>query len=60
MSSPSETPTTSGGNSTGPHANPDELDKLCIEGFQGTPEEIERQWYEQVYAGRGDRMRQLT
>ena len=33
---------------------------LPIEGFQGTPAEIERQWYEQVYKGRGDSMRQLT
>jgi OPT family oligopeptide transporter len=38
----------------------DELDALPIAGFQGTPEEIERQWYERVYRGRGDRMRQLT
>ena len=34
--------------------------KLPIEGFKGTPEEIERQWFEQVYRGRGDSMRQLT
>ncbi len=40
----------------GPH----ELDALPIAGFQGTPEEIERQWYEQVYTGRGDSMKQLT
>ena len=33
---------------------------LPVEGFRGTPEEIERQWYEQVYRGRGDSMRQLT
>src|SRR5213594_1185800 len=33
---------------------------LAIRGFRGTPEEIERQWYEQVYTGRGDRMLQLT
>src|SRR6267378_4604961 len=33
---------------------------LPIEGFQGTPEEIERQWFEQVYQGRGDVMPQLT
>ena len=33
---------------------------LAIRGFRGTPEEIERQWYEQVYTGRGDRMSQLT
>jgi OPT family oligopeptide transporter len=37
-----------------------ELDALRITGFQGTPEEIERQWYEQVYRGRGDSMKQLT
>ena len=34
--------------------------ELPIAGFQGTPEEIERQWFEQVYKGRGDSMRQLT
>jgi uncharacterized oligopeptide transporter (OPT) family protein len=39
------------------HAAPD---ALPIEGFQGTPEEIERQWFERIYTGRGDRMKQLT
>jgi putative OPT family oligopeptide transporter len=34
--------------------------ELPIEGFKGTPEEIERQWYEKVYLGRGDTMKQLT
>jgi OPT family oligopeptide transporter len=34
--------------------------ELPIEGFTGTPEEIERQWYEKVYLGRGDTMKQLT
>ncbi|QOJ15417.1 MAG: OPT/YSL family transporter [Planctomycetia bacterium] len=34
--------------------------ELPIAGFKGTPEEIERQWYEQVYRGRGDSMAQLT
>src|SRR5215470_7472251 len=33
---------------------------LPVLGFKGTPDEIERQWYEQVYRGRGDSMRQLT
>src|SRR5215468_8177902 len=33
---------------------------LPTRGFRGTPEEIERQWYQQVYQGRGDRMAQLT
>ncbi len=36
------------------------MDRLPIEGFKGTPEEIERQWFEQVYNGRGDSMLQLT
>jgi OPT family oligopeptide transporter len=33
---------------------------LPVAGFKGTPEEIERQWYEEVYRGRGDSMAQLT
>ncbi len=41
-------------------ATPHEMEALPIAGFQGTPEEIERQWYEQVYVGRGDSMKQLT
>ena len=39
---------------------PHEARALPVRGFSGTPEEIERQWYEQVYRGRGDRMPQLT
>src|SRR5208337_2928944 len=38
----------------------DEDFELPIGGFQGTPDEIERQWFEQVYKGRGDSMAQLT
>jgi len=34
--------------------------ELPIGGFAGTPEEIERQWFEKVYKGRGDSMKQLT
>jgi hypothetical protein len=34
-------------------------DRLPVQSFRGTPEEIERQRYEQVYRGRGDGMRQL-
>ncbi len=34
--------------------------ELPVEGFRGTPEEIERQWYEKTYRGRGDSMLQLT
>ena len=33
---------------------------LRVEGFKGTAEEIERQWLEEVYRGRGDSMPQLT
>jgi OPT family oligopeptide transporter len=39
---------------------PDEDFKLPLKNFTGTPEEIERQWFEQVYRGRGDSMKQLT
>ncbi len=39
----------------------DEPDRpLPVTGFKGTPDEIERQWFEQVYRGRGDSMAQLT
>ena len=39
----------------------DERDRpLPVAGLKGTPEEIERHWYEQVYRGRGDSMAQLT
>ena len=34
--------------------------ELVIRGIQGTPEEIERQWFEKVYTGRGDSQKQLT
>src|SRR5437773_3602131 len=33
---------------------------LRIQPFKGTPEEIERQWYDEVYRGHGDRIAQLT
>jgi putative OPT family oligopeptide transporter len=33
---------------------------LRIAGFKGTADEIEQQWYEQVYRGRGDVLPQLT
>ena len=33
---------------------------LPVVSFKGTSDEIERQWYEQVYRGRGDSMAQLT
>ncbi len=34
--------------------------ELPLAGFKGTPEEIERQWFEQVYKRRGANMPQLT
>lgn len=34
--------------------------KLPTDGFQGSPETVERQWFEQVFRGRGDSMPQLT
>jgi uncharacterized oligopeptide transporter (OPT) family protein len=44
-----------------PFAATEEADQtLPTAGFRGTPEEIELQWYEQVYRGRGDSMAQLT
>jgi putative OPT family oligopeptide transporter len=47
-------------NSTGEPGLPAAEFELPVEGFTGTPEEIERQWFEKVYKGRGDSMRQLT
>lgn len=44
-----------------PPGHPSEAEfELPIAGFTGTPDEIERQWYEQVYRGRGDTMKQLS
>ena len=42
-----------------PRTSEEDFD-LPVAGFQGTAEEIERQWFEQVYKGRGDSMLQLT
>ena len=47
-------------NSTDEPGSPTTEFELPVEGFTGTPEEIERQWFEKVYRGRGDSMRQLT
>jgi len=43
-----------------PHSAPEEVFELNVEGFKGTPDEIESQWYEKVFKGRGDSMAQLT
>jgi putative OPT family oligopeptide transporter len=42
-----------------PAGSPD-AEALYTDGFEGSPEEVERQWFEKVYTGRGDRMPQLT
>ncbi len=34
--------------------------ELPVEGFKGTAEEVENQWYEKCYVGRGDTVKQLT
>jgi uncharacterized oligopeptide transporter (OPT) family protein len=39
---------------------PDSDYELPTEGFRGTPQQIERQWFERCYRGRGDSMLQLT
>ena len=45
----------------GPAGAPSDADlDLPIRGFKGTPDEIERQWFEKIYTGRGDRQKQLT
>ena len=43
-----------------PEVSEEDLGELPLAGFEGTPREIERQWFEQVYKGRGDSMAQLT
>jgi uncharacterized oligopeptide transporter (OPT) family protein len=58
-SSPRAGKESSSHNPTAPAPGEDNLE-LQIEGFQGTPQEIERQWLEKVYRGRGDTMAQLT
>lgn len=42
------------------HDDPMHGYELPLDGFKGTPDEIERQWFEQCYKGRGDSMLQLT
>ncbi|MEW6411878.1 MAG: OPT family oligopeptide transporter [Candidatus Zixiibacteriota bacterium] len=44
---------------SGPH-DAYENYELPVEGFKGTAEEVERQWYEKCYVGRGDTIKQLT
>lgn len=43
-----------------PTHDPYEDYEMPVGGFDGTPEEIERQWYEKCYVGRGDTLAQLT
>jgi uncharacterized oligopeptide transporter (OPT) family protein len=51
-------PNDQAGLQAGVAADPDR--PLPIAAFKGTPEEIEQQWYDEVYRGRGDSMAQLT
>ena len=54
-------PTEHGTAATGGAGAPAEGDfEPIVEGFTGTPEEIERQWFDRVYRGRGDSMLQLS
>jgi putative OPT family oligopeptide transporter len=53
-------PSPSAGGATPPPSENASDRPIYIEGFQGTPEEIERQWFTKVYQGRGDVMPQLT
>lgn len=43
-----------------PKIDPYEEFELPIYGFKGSPEQIEQQWIEKVYKGRGDTLPQLT
>ncbi|MCL5096757.1 MAG: OPT/YSL family transporter, partial [Candidatus Omnitrophica bacterium] len=43
-----------------PDAVPEDDSPLPVAGFKGTPDQIEQQWFEQVYKGRGDTLLQLT
>jgi len=54
-----ETERAPGGGAAAAHDPYEEYD-LPVEGFQGTAEEVERQWYEKCYLGRGDVIPQLT
>ncbi len=56
---PAQEPIASADGPYAPTARQDEYE-LPIGGFKGTPDEIERQWYQQCYVGRGDSMWQLT
>jgi OPT family oligopeptide transporter len=58
MSDPLSQPTAAADAS--PSTDPYEDFELPVAGFTGTPEEIEQQWYEKVYLGRGDTLPQLT
>ena len=54
---PPETPAAAApAGSTDPYADYE----LPIEGFRGSPDEVERQWFERCYVGRGDSVAQLT
>ena len=60
MSKNKQTPRSSEGGGAAAKHDPYEEYELPVEGFKGTPDEIERQWYKQCYLGRGDTIPQLT
>jgi len=61
MSAPPDPPTpTEPETPVKPGENENTTYQLPVAGFKGTPDEIEQQWYERCYVGRGDSMWQLT
>ncbi|MDD4051115.1 MAG: OPT/YSL family transporter [candidate division Zixibacteria bacterium] len=60
MSMDQETERPSGGGDTAIPHDAYENYELPVEGFKGTPDEIERQWYDKCYLGRGDTIKQLS
>ncbi len=53
-------PTATASPNPGSDRAPEQEYQLPVEGFKGTPEQIERQWFEKCYKGRGDSMLQLS
>lgn len=60
MSTDQQTPHPSPSDHTAAALDAYENYELPVEGFKGSAEEIERQWYEKCYLGRGDTVRQLS
>lgn len=60
MSMDKQSPLTAAPSESAKSQNAYENYELPVEGFKGSAEEIERQWYEKCYLGRGDTVKQLT